>query len=384
MKVTNSYIFLKKEEKPKEPNVIYLNYDVLMPRLFEKIFDIPKNIVLLKDVEDSPEKLKAELDKFFYNVEKGFFEYKYNDKTILIEYKFIRVNDTYYLDIKIKGIKKSEIVNLFDEINKRIMTNKDVLKYYIPIQSYDIVSEMYCNKIYPKLNNFERKIRKLLFLTYTSLFKEEYFEVTIPEELQNNVKERIRKPKNDNISKEEYRIQNFFYSLDYGNMSELLFGKNWTTVEESKIKNFLEDNDKINGLDDKDIREFISDIRPHSDWERFFYKKGFCDDFEQIIQDINILRNCVAHNKIFNKELYDELNLLLKKANKEIDKAIEYTEKEDFRKINEEHFNETMKDLGKTIRKFTQAMFENINNMLKSPFFEKIQEITNSINNIKK
>lgn len=383
MKVTNSYIFLKKEAKQKEQNVIYLNFDVLMPRLFEKIFNIPENDALLGDLEENPKKFEKEIDKYFYNVDKGNFKYKYKEENILVEYKFIKVNDTYYLDIITNDVKKSEVVYLFDEINKKIISNKDILRYYIPIQSYDVVSEIYCNKIYPKLNNFERKIRKLLFLTYTSLFKEEYFEVTTSQELQNNVKERIRKPKNNNTPKEEYRIQNFFYSLDYGNMIELLFNKNWTVVEENKIKNFLEDNDKINELEDKDIRDFIKDIQPHSDWERFFYKKGFCENFEQIIQDINFLRNCVAHNKIFNKELYDELNLLLKCANKEIDKAIKYTEKEDFRKINEEHFNETMKNIGKSIRKFTQTMVENLNNVLKSSFFEKLQEITNNIYNIK-
>ena len=55
----------------------------------------------------------GKIDKFFYNVDKGNFKYKYKEENILVEYKFIKVNDTYYLDIITNDVKKSEVVYLF-------------------------------------------------------------------------------------------------------------------------------------------------------------------------------------------------------------------------------------------------------------------------------
>lgn len=371
MKVTNSYIFLKRKDEKlyTKENVIVVDSNSKMPKIFKRIFGIPTKDTLQDDIKN----VEENLDNFYY-VEKNIFNYKFNGNLIEIEYKFIRVNDTYYLDLTANN-KKDEIIPFFEEINYKLVRSNEILKSYIPIQSYDIVSELYCNKMYPKLNNFERKIKKLLYLTYTSLFEEEYYKITTSKNLQNSVKERIRKPVNDNTPKEENRIKNFFYSLDYGNMTELLFCKNWTSVEENKINKFLEYNEKLNELSDKEIRDFIQDIKPYSDWERFFYKKGFCEEFESIINSINDIRNSVAHNKIITKDMYMDLNELLKKANKDIDKAIRTTEKKDFRNINEEHFKESMHKTVKSIREYTQIVFENIHNMLEKSVLPPLNEI---------
>ena len=90
------------------------------------------------------------------------------------------------------------------EIDKAIITNNKLSKNYIIITSYDSISEYYCNKVYPKLNEFERKFRKLLFITYTAQFKKAYFESTTSKELQTKAKEKI---KNRNA---EYRIQQYY------------------------------------------------------------------------------------------------------------------------------------------------------------------------------
>lgn len=380
MKVTNSYIFIKKEQKieTKEKNTIVINLDSKMPKIFEKIFNIPENDLISKNVEGNSKKGQKEFDKFFYHLEKNNFYYSFNGKKFNIEYKFLSVNNTYFLDLTVSDKYKKNIIKIFENFNDILLKDRRITKNYTPILSYDIVSEFYCNKIYPKLNNFERKIRKLLFLTYTSLFEKEYYKTTITEELQNSVKERIRKPKQDNTPKEEYNIQNFFYSLDYGNMIEMLFTKNWTDIENKKINKFLCKNENLREISDKELREFIQDIHPHSDWERFFSKKGFSEDFENIIKDINLLRNSVAHNKIFTKDMYNNLVNLLKLANKDINRAIKITENEDFRKINEEQFDDLMHEISLSFRKFTQTMLENINYMMENSILKQLKEMVNN------
>lgn len=71
--------------------------------------------------------------------------------------------------------------------------NKSAFYDYIVIPSYDFVSEYYCNKIYPKLNSFKRKLRKLLYLIYRAQFEKYYFKKTTSEELQAKVKKKIYK-----------------------------------------------------------------------------------------------------------------------------------------------------------------------------------------------
>lgn len=145
-----------------------------------------------------------------------------------------------------------------------------------------------------------------------------------------------------------------------------------------KINKFLCKNENLREISDKELREFIQDIHPHSDWERFFSKKGFSEDFENIIKDINLLRNSVAHNKIFTKDMYNNLVNLLKLANKDINRAIKITENEDFRKINEEQFDDLMHEISLSFRKFTQTMLENINYMMENSILKQLKEMVNN------
>lgn len=172
---------------------------------------------------------------------------------------------------------------------------------YDIIKTYDDVSSYYCNLIYPLLNDFDRKMRLLLYNTYYILYGDnfaqqfDFYADTITDKLKN------RKKHNNGA---ELSSDNIFYAYDYSQMIEILF---------EKRKIVYNDNDK-------------------SDWELYFADKIKFSTCKEDIVKIKILRNKVAHCKLFSKIDYKELRVLLLKYNKALDEAIDLTYSNDFAK----------------------------------------------------
>ena len=210
------------------------------------------------------------------------------------------------------------------------------------------------------MNSFERKLRKLLYLIYTSQFEKEYFKKTTSEEFQKKVKEKIQTKTNNKRKKEIDQIKNFFYYLDFGTLQEFLFEKRWTDLEVAEVNEFLNDNADLSKVTDKELRKTISNIRPKSDWERFFENKKLSENMEDTIKEIGKLRNIVAHNKLFNKEQFEYLKVLLIDTSKILDEAIAITESKDFIDINTEKFEKSMKDIRNRLSKFIQSIADSM------------------------
>ena len=254
------------------------------------------------------------------------------------------------------------------EINEIIISNSKLLNNYIIITSYDSVSEYYCNKVYPKLNEFERKFRKLLFITYTAQFKKLYFEVTTSEKLREKAKEVIQSDDND------YRLQQYLYSLDFGAFKKLLFDKSWTEYDEKQRNKYLKKYGDLDKLTDLEIKNTMINRNKRNDWERLFSNKGLKENFEKIISRIGKLRNIVAHNKIINEEEYNELNELLDDSIITIEQAIKVTETEDFKRINMEKVYETFEKVVETLKKYTDGIRKKANKLHEN------KELKNALN----
>lgn len=380
MQLLNSYIFLKKEEKMTQDEngnfVIVIKDNV--PTLFRKLFNAKDNDILLEELEDNKEVSSKNIKDLFYKIRRGKFGMTLNDDSMHeVSYEFICVNSSYYLDITIDIEKEEDGIVILEKINDEMIEKKnDINKEYVIVKSYDSVSEHYCNKIYPKLNKFERKLRKLLYLIYTGRFEKDYFKKTTSEEIQSSVKGRIQSKENNKKKKELDYAKVFFESFDFGELQSLLFEKRWTEVEEEAVDNFLKDNKKLSLLSDEEIRNFIISIKPKSDWERFFEDKGVSEDIAETIDEISKLRNKVAHNKEFNKSQHTRMNELLEKTEKEIDEAIIITETKDFIKINEEKIQRTLRNFQNNIKEMLSSLTEAI-----MPSIEKQTESLNEIRN---
>lgn len=352
VKKVMSYIFLKRDEnrktkKGKEGNYVLDLGDTLYSKL-NSIYDIQK-------IENNPRK---EIESFMKRKQCGTIQIKHNNKIRNIEFEISSAKGTYYLDIISNEKNLIDNISVLEKINNDIVNEGNIFdNKYVSIISYDSISEYYCSKIYPKLNLFERRFRKLLLITYTARFKKAYFEMTVSEDIRNKVKKNIGSKSN------EERLKKYLYSLEFGTMRELLFEKSWTEYDERELDYFLEDNKDLNKLTNEELRKIIKDIHPKSDWERLFLGKGFDDDFEETIKTISKFRNSVAHCKFFYKEDYIVLKDVLNKTNKTIDSAIVFTESEEFSKLNSEEMNRKMKIMMNKITSWTKQYTEIINNM---------------------
>lgn len=345
MKKINSYIFLEREEKifqKKENGDEVLDLGNIM-----NVISVLKNIFSAKDNDFSFKKLRnsvdetKEFEEMMLQKTIGSFSLNIDKIKQIINFNFCSVNSTEYLDIIIENDNEDIIIKFMKEIDKIIISNSILNENYIIVTSYDSISEYYCNKVFPKLNEFERKFRKLLYMTYTAQFQKSYFEVTTSKELQEKAKENIRKKKND------YRIQQYLYSLDFYAFKQLLFEKSWNEYDEKQLNKYLKKHRDLTKLSDSEIRNKILSIHPKNDWERLFNNKELDEDFENIITRIGQLRNIVAHNKLIKEEEYNELNKLLDNSIITIDKAIIITETEDFKRINNDKINEILENLSK-------------------------------------
>lgn len=367
MKKINSYVFLKRNEdkvkKDKDGNYILdLTNNVLF--VLKEVFNTEEDDLTLEELETTTDEIEDEYEKILLGKITGNFQLEVEEVTKNIEFKRSIVDSNEYLDIIIEDGSEETIIKFMKEIDKTIISNDKLCENYIIITSYDSISEYYCNKVYPKLNEFERKFRKLLYITYTAQFKKSYFEITTSKELQSKTKEKIKS------KKEDYRIQNYLYSLDFYAFKQLLFEKSWNEYDEKQLNKYLKKHSDLTELTDLEIRNKMLSIHPTNDWERLFSNKGLDENFENIITKIGEIRNIVAHNKIIKEEEYNELLELLENSIITIDKAINITETEDFRKINNEKVTETMEKFAETLKKITNAFAEGINKLFESINFK--------------
>lgn len=256
------------------------------------------------------------------------------------------VADSEYLDINIQGKTTSKIINCLEQVQNELL-NSGIRDNYIYIISYDAISEYYCNKMVVKLNEFERNLRKLFFNIYILNLGKEYYQATMPSDLQNKIKGLIGSTSKEHINslREKYavnkkqaeeiaRLQLFFYSFELGDINYFLFTPRFTEYDKKTIEKFLSQHSDLSKLTDEKLRNAFSKFLPKSDWDRFFSDKIKIDNIDNLFKEIREYRNSVAHFKFFDKNDYNECNKKVTKLNKAIIKAIRITEEKDFAERN--------------------------------------------------
>lgn len=359
----NSYIFLKRKKevkKDKKDNTIVISLSSSFKELLKETF---KNISFDEKEND------------FDIINSGIFKIRNNNENVDVWFKYHNVWSNYYLDVIVKSRNKQDAINILESVNASLMGKENIFdSYFVSIVSYDYISEYYCNKLFPYLNEFERKLRKILFSIYTLNFNLEYYCATTSEEFQKGLKQKSNISKDDNIPKQDCYIKLGFYSLDYSDIDKLLFTKSTTLKEEQKLEKFLSKNQDLTKLSDSEIREAFKLCGNKTDWERFFGDKNFDDNFQQILNDIRNFRNNIAHCKFISKEQYENCIDILKKTTKSLDVAIKITEEKDFINKNFELQHESFERLAKTMR-------ETVLNIYK-PLMENIDAITQPMRNL--
>ena len=180
MEFKNSYIFLKRKNESIETSNKDNKLNVKILPSFEKTLQKSfPNISFLKE------------NNSLNSAKKGSFKINYKDSETEIFFKYYDVRFNCYLDIVVKGQRKQDAIKILTIVSDKLVGKGNIFdKDYVSIVSYDYASEYYCNKLFPYLNEFERKLRKILFIIYTLNFDLKYYSSTTSEEFQSNLKKK--------------------------------------------------------------------------------------------------------------------------------------------------------------------------------------------------
>ncbi len=275
-----------------------------------------------------------------------------------VEFDIHEVGGVQYLDVSVDGESDDSQIECLEKIQNAFLQS-GIKEYYIDINSYDAVSEHYCNKIVCDLNSFERNLRKLLFNTYVLYFEDNYYQATMDEKLQDKIKGLIRSSTSKeeiNRIRQEYkvsgkqvdailRLKYFFYSLELADALDFLFASNWTLKDEADKEAFLNKHKDLSMLTDEELRQSFERFSPQSDWERFYAKKIHIDNVKESLETIRKYRNSVAHFKFFSKADYTDCLTLLQELNTAVLEAIEETKTVDFANRNKAILKETLEPI---------------------------------------
>ena len=198
-------------------------------------------------------------------------------------------------------------------------------------------------------------MRKLLFNIYTVNFGGDYYKTTISDVIQSKAKENIR-AKGSASRKEVTVLQEFFYSLEFGDVHQMLLTPRWTELDEQAKQNFLNEHSDLSMLSDAELRTAFENISPKSDWDRFFSDKISSVDFKGIIDIIRSYRNKVAHCKFISTDEYQDCLRVIKQLNDALLEAIKATEDKEFESKNRAYLQKTVKQLADAIQNLS-AMY---------------------------
>lgn len=359
MELQNSYIFLKQVNsdmtKDEHGNYHLVLGDSIVDRL-ERIF---------------PE-LKPVSDGIFFGKKEYCCTVTVSKQNVYLKAAVSRVVGTTFLDVSVNAKTVVQCVKTMEYVHSKVIA-ESFTQDYIPIVSYDAVSEYFCNKAFPLLNALERNLRKLLFNTYIVHFGKEYYQITISEDIQKKAKQLISN-KGGKSAVEIRRLQEFFYSLEYVDIESMLFTPRWTPLEEERKRRLLEKNEDLTKLSDQELREEISKIQPRSDWERFFSQKVALTDVDTMLNGLRISRNTVAHVKFFSRDDYNTCKVLIEALNEAIIEAIRITEDKEFIEKNEEYLRNSVAEVLEKVQNFTRWVGEKATKTVQalSPIIEVI------------
>ena len=251
------------------------------------------------------------LEKLFLDVRKDSFVVNYNKEKYSLKYLIYYDDkiDMFKLSISLdKSLGKSaKILNYVDKLLRKGECRKD----YNIIVIYDGVSNYFCDKSYPFLNEFERRLRELVYIILVKTFGAEWYEKTVSDELKIKIKE-TGKSNNKSVL-----IENSLYEMTMYDMEMYLFNPYCELNSNDIIQTIINDSNKSK----EEIVYLLSECIPKSLWDRFFYDK--INNIQAEINETREFRNKIAHNKEFHEKEYNRFKKIIKVIIDNIKVAIE-------------------------------------------------------------
>lgn len=196
-------------------------------------------------------------------------------------------------------------------------------KYFHVVKVYDGVSASYCERLYPKYAEYERKLRCMILIILMKAYGSNWIE-TVPEKMEKSICDKARVKEISQLAVDKI--------LEYADLAELenyLFEPNETDFEQF-IKKELSP-ERIEDLEKEEIKQMVKDVlHPTCLWERVFSDIGDMSDWKKALKKVHDIRNGVAHHKTITSEQYKDTLKQLRNVIKMIDVAIMQVKNKDF------------------------------------------------------
>lgn len=299
------------------------------------------------------------LDESGYMREKNNY-YIDNDNSIQYSIKHKDRSKRYYLELN-SNMRVNKGVIFLANMDDALLKSKEQ-EYISILRVYDGTSAVYCEKLYPKLSIFERRLRQLILLVLTKAFGTAWRNKTISDELLNDMKSKAK-------SKGSLSLSDTLEQFDLAEMESYLFEKREVDYKEYLEKQLSHEN--IINMSKEEICDVLNEMRPCSLWERNFSWLGDQLDWQKQILNVHKFRNKVAHSKRITNEVYVSANKALNKLNKSLNDSIGKIQEKDFENINS---IDLLGNLAIALSKFSdalrkqmdyQSLLNNINSAIK-------------------
>lgn len=172
---------------------------------------------------------------------------------------------------------------------------------------WDEVSQYYCKKGYPIVNEIENLMRKLIYLFIIRNVGSTWLSNSSPDEFRSKIKSNAQRSKVQTIE------ENILYEADFIQLSELLFTP-YSTITVSELYTKIQK--------ENDIAKLRGHL-PKSNWQRYFELHIKFDKLDAEWSKLYSLRNMIAHNKLINKGDFENLQNLSQKIRTVLSEAIE-------------------------------------------------------------
>lgn len=307
---------------PKKNSDINLGMKRQIRQLFEKLFN---------DVNDS---------SFLINI----------DDNVEIQYKISsKEKNMVFLKLSCDGTSV-KAAKYLDFATNRLIQGEHRKTWNIVI-SYDEVSQLYCCKLMPLFGIFERRIRELVYITIIKIFGVDWYDNSFSQSLQDSLKGKGNKTK---------MVESALNELTYEQLKEYLFTsfcrRNISEVIEQE---FSETN--IEKLTREEMINIVNQCRSESLWNRFFSEYKQFKNFKEKIDELQLHRNIVMHNKRMTRDEYEKVRKSLKGVNKLLVEAINVLEKDIYTETRLEDVvsalgNMLVKVLGESVPRWIEKM----------------------------
>ena len=233
----------------------------------------------------------------------------------------------------------------FDKLFKRIIKESGIK--FILNTIWDEVSQYYCKSCYPRINEIENLMRKLIFRFMIKNIGSDWVKKSFPQKLRENVKKIAEKNELKGL------LENCLYEADFIQLIEFIFTPYPKNRDINKLFEMINTAEKLDDL------EKVKEFQPKSNWERYFSSIIKIDDLEDKWRKLYKYRNKVAHNKPLTKDDNKNIVTISEEIKKALSKVLDGLDGIIVDNSDKEMISEVAKDSISTYPVFFEA-FENI------------------------